>query len=290
MIYDIRHLTTYAYDTPVTFARCALRLTPGEEAGQRLIAHHVEVTPAPAARAERTSFFGHREVTVRIETAHHELRVEARSRVAVTGEPRPESSGPWEQTRDEALGVRSLGPLSPAHYLYPSRLAPVLPALTAYARESFSPGRDAAEAARELAQRIKADFTFDPHATQVSTPLAEAFERRHGVCQDFSHLMVAGLRGLGLPAAYVSGYLRTVPPPGQPRLEGADATHAWVSAWCGREVGWVGFDPTNGIVVGEDHITVARGRDYADISPIDGVILGAGSQRLEIAVDVIPVA
>jgi transglutaminase-like putative cysteine protease len=137
--------------------------------------------------------------------------------------------------------------------------------------------------------RIKSDFRYDPTATAVSTPLTEAFTKRGGVCQDFAHIMIAGLRGLGIPARYVSGYIRTIPPPGKPRLEGADASHAWVSVWCGVEFGWLDLDPTNGIHVGNDHIVVAIGRDYADVSPIDGMIHGSGGQKLVVTVDVIPI-
>ena len=147
------------------------------------------------------------------------------------------------------------------------------------ARRAFPPGRPILDGAADLMPRIRADFVYDPEATDVSTPLDEAFEKRHGVCQDFAHVMIAGLRGLGLPAAYVSGYLRTLPPPGKPRLEGADATHAWVSLWCGAELGWVGFDPTNALA-GRRTTTSssAVGRDYADVSPIDGIILGGASR------------
>ena len=137
-------------------------------------------------------------------------------------------------------------------------------------------------------RRMRDDFTYDAEATDVSTPIAAAFEGRHGVCQDFTHIMIAALRGLGLPAAYVSGYLRTIPPPGRPRLEGADATHAWVNLWCGPQDGWVGFDPTNAILARDDHITLAIGRDYADVAPVDCIILSAGAQTLDVDVDVIP--
>ena len=166
-------------------------------------------------------------------------------------------------------------------------VAPIVPAITAFARQSFPPGRPIVEAAAELMTRMRDEFTYDPEATTVSTPAAEAFEARHGVCQDFAHIMIAGLRGLGLPASYVSGYLRTVPPPGQPRLAGADATHAWVGLWCG-ERGWIGFDPTNAVFAEDDHIVLAIGRDYSDVAPIDGIILAPGVQTLKVEVDVIP--
>ncbi|TSD90010.1 transglutaminase family protein [Mycobacterium sp. KBS0706] len=292
MIYDIRHLSTYAYETPVSFARCVLRLLPSDRPEQRVLSRAIEVKPVPAASGARRSFFGNDVVTVTIEAAHRELKVDARSRVEVTrdtGDLLRQASRPWEDVRERAFAAATLAPSSPAHYLYPSRLVPILGPLSAYARVSFPPGRPILEAATELMQRIKADFAYDPKATVVSTPLIEAFEARRGVCQDFAHIMIACLRGLGLPAAYVSGYLRTLPPPGKKRLEGADATHAWVTAWCGEEFGWLGFDPTNAVLVENDHIVLASGRDYADVSPIDGVILGAGSQALTVKVDVVPV-
>ena len=158
----------------------------------------------------------------------------------------------------------------------------------AYARESFPAAKPVLAGAVDLMTRIHKDFKYDPKATIVSTPLSEAFEKRHGVCQDFAHIMISGLRGIGLPAAYMSGYIRTIPPPGQKRLEGADATHAWVSIWCGDEAGWVGLDPTNAIMIGNDHIILAKGRDYADISPVAGIILGSREQDVAVKVDVIP--
>ena len=161
--------------------------------------------------------------------------------------------------RDVALEASSLGPSSPVGYVFASSLVPVLGPVTAYAAASFPQGQGILVGAVDLMHRIRREFKYDPKATVISTPLKEVFEKRHGVCQDFAHVMIAGLRGLGLPAAYVSGYLRTIPPPGKPRLQGADATHAWVSVWCGSEIGWIGFDPTNDILVENDHIVLAVG-------------------------------
>jgi transglutaminase-like putative cysteine protease len=163
------------------------------------------------------------------------------------------------------------------------------PEICEYARASFSGERPILDGAAELMRRIKTDFVYDVGATTVSTMPAAAFALRRGVCQDFAHVMISGLRGLGLPAAYVSGYLRTVPRPGQARLEGADAMHAWVMVWCGDAVGWRGLDPTNAIPAGEDHIVLAIGRDYSDVAPIAGVVFASGEQRLAVAVDVVPV-
>jgi transglutaminase-like putative cysteine protease len=290
VIYALRHRTTYAYEDPVTFARCVLRLTPQSSATQTVLRSTVAVTPRPSSSHEGTGPFGEKTLTVVIDRPHSELVIEGRSRVDVHAPPPPSpgDGSPWEQIRDRAYDTRALGPEGPATYLYPTRRTPLTPAITEYARESFSAGRSIIEAAAELMTRMHADFVYDPEATTVSTPAVEAFAARHGVCQDFAHIMISGLRGLGLPAAYVSGYLRTIPPPGRPRLEGADATHAWVSVWCGDELGWVGFDPTNAITVENDHIVLAVGRDYSDVAPIDGIILAPGVQTLKVEVDVAP--
>jgi len=291
VIYDVRHVTTYGYSRPVPFARCILRLQPRSDGGQTVTTSTISVSPRPAERADGTCFFGNRMTTVSISKPHRELKVEMRARLEVRRMPAPFPglTRAWEGVTELALASDSLGPDSPAHHLYPSRLVPPVAAVTDYARQSFARQRPVLEAASELMGRIRRDFTYDPEATEVSTPLEEAFRQRHGVCQDFAHVMIAGLRGLGLPAAYVSGYIRTIPPPGEKRLEGADASHAWVMLWCGPETGWIGLDPTNDLIVADDHIVTAFGRDYADVSPLDGVLVGPGSQKIAIAVDVIPV-
>ena len=292
MIYDIRHVTTYSYETPVSFARCSLRLEPMSGDGQQLISHHVEVKPVPVERMLRTDFFGIRTENIVIDTAHRSLRIDARSRVDVyrTALARDTVSPPWEQVREAAFTSNGLIASSPVGYLFASPLVPMQGPVTDYAAQSFPAGTGIFAAAADLMQRIKRDFVYDSKATEILTPLQDVFDKRRGVCQDFAHIMIAGLRGLGLPAAYVSGYLRTTPPPGRPRLQGADATHAWVSVWCGEEVGWVGFDPTNDLVVGSDHVILAIGRDYTDVSPVGGVIVGSRKQKLAVAVDVIPAA
>ena len=291
MIYDLRHVTTYAYSRPVPFARCILRLQPRNDGGQSVQSSELIVTPRPAERDDGVCFFGNRMTTLTIAKPHRELKIEMRARVEVRRPqaPFPALTRSWEEVGEQALASASLAPDSPAHHLYPSRLVPPVAAVTDYARNSFPQRRPVIEGATELMARIKTDFTYDPEATEVSTPLEEAFRQRHGVCQDFAHVMIAGLRGLGLPAAYVSGYIRTVPPPGQKRLEGADASHAWVMLWCGPETGWIGLDPTNDLIVADDHIVTAFGRDYADVSPLDGVVIGPGSQKIGVAVDVIPI-
>jgi transglutaminase-like putative cysteine protease len=291
VIYDIRHVTTYAYESPVSFARCTLRLEPLSGDGQELLSHTVDIRPRPAMRNVRRDFFGTRTESIIIEVAHRHLRIDSRSRVAMSrrAPERTAASPPWESVRDAALDANSLGPASPIGYVFASPLVPVLAPVTAYAAASFPHGSGVLAGAADLMHRIRTEFRYDPKATVISTPLKDVFDNRHGVCQDFAHVMIAGLRGLGLPAAYVSGYLRTIPPPGQKRLEGADATHAWVSLWCGSELGWIGFDPTNDLLVENDHIVLTVGRDFSDVSPVDGVIVGSPRQKLGVAVDVVQV-
>lgn len=289
MIYDIRHVTTYSYESPVSFARCTLRLEPRSGDGQELISHGVEIRPRPAYRTSRRDFFGTLTESVVIEVAHRNLRIDSRSRVSVSRQPpaRDAASPAWESIRDIAFEATSLGPSSPVGYVFASPLVPVLRPVSAYAEASFAPGVGILAGAVDLMHRIRTEFRYDPKATVISTPLKEVFDKRHGVCQDFAHVMIAGLRGLGLPAAYVSGYLRTIPPPGQPRLQGADATHAWVSLWCGAGLGWIGLDPTNDLLIANDHILLAIGRDFSDVSPVDGIIVGSPKQKLGVAVDVL---
>jgi transglutaminase-like putative cysteine protease len=287
VIYDIRHVTTYSYESPVSFARCSLRLEPRSGDGQQLLSHTVEIRPRPAERTVRRDFFGTHTESVLIEAPHRSLRIDSRSRVSVSRRaPARVTPGPaWQEVRNVAFEADSLGPSSPIGYVFASPLVPVELPVTAYAASSFVPGCGILAGAVDLMHRIRTEFKYDPKATVIS--LQEVFEKRHGVCQDFAHVMIAGLRGLGLPAAYVSGYLRTLPPPGKPRLQGADATHAWVSLWCGEDIGWVGLDPTNDLLVENDHIVLAVGRDFSDVSPVDGIIVGSRKQKLGVAVDVL---
>jgi len=288
--YRLRHLTTYSYEDEVTFARCSLRLAPRQGEDQRVRDYRLTVTPRPTRVEEHIGQFGERVVTATLETPHRELKIEARAQVEVSRPETPaEATGPsWEVVRELAFGAERLDLRSPAHFLYPTRMTPLSEPITDYARRSFTPGRPVIEAAFEMARSMKREFAYDPDSTEVSTPAVDAFRARRGVCQDFAHIMIAGLRGLGLPAAYVSGYLRTFPAPGRPRLEGADATHAWVDLWCGETEGWIGFDPTNALIVADNHIVLAAGRDYSDVAPIGGVVLGPGEQKIDVAVDVTP--
>jgi transglutaminase-like putative cysteine protease len=181
------------------------------------------------------------------------------------------------------------GPMSPAHFVFPSRQVSLDPEIRDYARASFPPGRPILDGALDLMRRIKTDFVYEAGVTTVSTTPPMSFALRRGVCQDFAHIMISGLRGLGLATAYVSGYLRTVQGPDDVRLEGADAMHAWVQVWCGADAGWYGLDPTNNVLAGHDHVVLAVGRDYSDVAPIGGVVFGSGEQTIDVAVSVTPI-
>jgi transglutaminase-like putative cysteine protease len=288
MIYDIRQVTTYRYASPVTHARHVLRLTPIDRMGQRVHAAAVDIEPTPVERREGHDFFGNRMTWVELDRPHDMLNVRMAARVAVKRDIAPEATTPWEAIRDAASASVDLSPNSPAHYLFPSRQVSLDPEIRAYAAESFPPGRSILAAAVDLMRRIKADFVYEIGATTASTTPPMSFALRRGVCQDFAHIMISGMRGLGLPAGYVSGYLRTGQPSEKDKLQGAGAMHAWVLVGCGEEVGWCGLDPTNGIFAGDDHVVLAIGRDYADVAPIDGVIFASGGQRLEVSVSMTP--
>jgi transglutaminase-like putative cysteine protease len=289
VIYDVRQTTAYAYASKVGYAQHLLRLTPIDRRRQRVHAAALDIAPQPAAWREGRDFFGNRTTWIALEEPHDRLVVKVAARVAVEAAEEPSESPAWEAIRDQVFASSDLDPTSPVHFIFPSRQVTLATEIRAYAAESFAPGRPVFDAAKDLMRRIKADFTYEIGATTVSTTPAAAFALRRGVCQDFAHIMIAGLRGLGLPAAYVSGYLRTVARSGAATLAGADAMHAWVLVWCGSEAGWCGFDPTNAVLAGEDHVMLALGRDYADVAPIDGVVFASGGQRLEVTVTVTPV-
>lgn len=290
MRYAIRHVTRFDYAKPVAFARCNLRLKPIIWSGQRIHDYTLSVEPGGRIAPARAEAGLANVVRLVVEAAATSLTIESRCDITVDrAVPMPSSDDPTlGDVARLARDSRDAGPASPAAYLFPSPLIPLDPDIAAWCAQELDPDRNALEAAIALAQRIQRDFTFDPAATLVDTPPHEAFAKRGGVCQDFAQIMISGLRAAGLPAAYASGYLRTLPPPGQPRLVGADATHAWVLLWCGPARGWIGVDPTNGIWMASDHVVVAVGRDYTDIAPIDGIVLGSGAQDMQVSVDVEP--
>jgi transglutaminase-like putative cysteine protease len=245
LLYVIRHTTTYIYRAEVSAARCTLHLQPATEGNQRVLSANLTITPRPLEQVEAVDFFGNRISHIRFAGAALRHRFESRVRIDVKPSDPPHAllTPSWQQVCQQALLVPDLGGKAPAHYLFASRFVPLLAQARDYAQISFEPGRPVLDGAVDLMKRVHADFVYDPLATDVSTPLDVVARKRHGVCQDFAHWMVAGLRAIGLPAAYVSGYLRTHPPPGRERLVGADATHAWVSVWCGAGLGWVDLDP-----------------------------------------------
>lgn len=290
MLYDIGLRIKYTYDAPVAGGRHVLYLTPADLPGQRPITSLLEVTPRPDERGARTDFFGNTLVEVAFTASHAEIEFRLRSRVDRSGgEFDPATSTPLAGLAQELATVRSLSPQSPHHFLADSPRVRAGAQFKAFAREQI--GEKALtvfEAVEAIGQALDRELKFDPGSTKVDTTPEEAFAQRHGVCQDFSHIMIACLRSIGIPAGYVSGFLRTLPPPGQPRLEGADAMHAWVRAWCGVKLGWIEYDPTNGIRVGDQHVVVAYGRDYGDVAPVRGVVRTAGGQSSSQAVDVVP--
>ena len=290
MRYDIGLRITYSYDSPAATGRHLLRVMPAHLPGeQQLITGCLDIEPRVTERSDRTDFFGNGTVEVAHRSAHAEIEFRVRARVErLARAPEFDISPTLDRLAHEIAGQQSLDPASPHHCLGPSARVRLDPALTGYGRDQVHAGMSTLEAVRAIGLALNRDMRFDPEATTVDTPAEEAFANRHGVCQDFTHVMIASLRGLGVPAGYVSGYLRTRPPEGRPRLEGADAMHAWVRAWCGVETGWVEYDPTNALMVGAEHIVIARGRDYSDVAPVKGILRTAGSQTTEQHVDVIP--
>ncbi|MCW5694546.1 MAG: transglutaminase family protein [Pseudolabrys sp.] len=291
MIYDIRQVTSCAYASPVAHAHHVLRLTPVNRPGQRVHLSALRIEPPPVKAREGADFFGNRLTSITINEAHSTLAVKVSARIAVEPAVMPDAAAApaWETVRDEVFAATDIGPQSPVHFLFTSRMVSLDPEIRDYARQSFTPGRSIVEAALELNHRIKTDMTYEIGATTVTTTAPMSFALRRGVCQDFAHIMISGLRGLGLPAAYVSGYLRTTRNAEQAQLQGADAMHAWVMVWCGEALGWLGFDPTNDMVASDDHVVLAVGRDYSDVAPMDGVIVAAGGQRITVSVSVTPV-
>lgn len=291
MRYSLTHRTHYVYEGAVTVSHHLARLAPRFLPGQRCPWHVLEINPEPVGRSLHNDVYGNITTYFECEGSHGELIVTARSLVEVmpTAPPVAAATPAWETVRDAAGGERLNLSTEAGAFRFPSPMVPLGEEFSEYAKPDFPPGRPILEAATALMNRIFKEFEFDPKATDVATPVADVLENKAGVCQDFAHLMLACLRSLGLPARYVSGYLETIPPPGQKRMIGADASHAWVSIFCGEEIGWVDADPTNNILPSERHITIAWGRDFSDVSPLRGVTLGAGGQSLKVEVDVEPV-
>lgn len=286
--YTVQHATRYAYGAPVDIGFHLLHLVPPSTDRQRVVEHRLLLSPEPTSCTAFVDHFGNGVRHVAIEKRHESFAAELHAVVEVDVTP-PHDNGPaWDEV---AAALRDDGfpdEIAVAEFAYPSPLAGDDPAASAFAAVSLAPGRPIIAAVAELTGRINREFAYVPGVTTVTTPVAEVMQSRRGVCQDFAHAMIVGLRAHGLAARYVSGYLRTQPPPGAEARRGADASHAWVSVWCGADLGWVEFDPTNDLIVAEEHIVLAYGRDFADVSPLRGVILGGGAHAVEVAVTVTP--
>lgn len=287
--YRITHVTTYDYSDPVALCQNVAHLVPRSGAGQTVRDTALSVSPTPAVMDQRVDYFGNAVHYFAIQEPHRRLVVRATHEVTVSP-PTPPAAAftpPWETVRDRLHADRSASWLDACQFSYDSLYVRTDAKYAAYAESSFPPGRPILAAVLDLTRRIHAEFVYDPRATTVATPVSEVFTTRRGVCQDFAHFQLACLRSLGLAARYVSGYLATVPAPGKPRLVGADASHAWVSVFCG-DADWVDLDPTNDVIPSDRHVLIAWGRDYEDVSPLKGVILGGGKHAVRVSVDVSP--
>lgn len=291
MKYCITHRTVYHYSNDVALCHNEARLLPRETPWQQCHPSRLTIRPRPALSVERRDFFGNRVLYFVIQDIHQELEVAVATGIRVL-DARPfaasnRPSPPWEQALAALRESSDPEIIEARQYVLDSPFVAAAPPFRAYAEPSFAPGRPLLDAVADLNRRIHEEFSYDPHFTTIATPLDQVLDERRGVCQDFAHLAIACLRAQGLAARYVSGYLETLPPPGQPRLVGADASHAWLAVYV-PGVGWAEFDPTNDCMPGEKHITLAWGRDYGDVAPLKGVMTGGGSHSLEVAVDVAP--
>lgn len=293
MLLHVVHETRYDYVPAVKTAQHMAHLKPAHNGQQQLLQHQLTISPEPAQRSETVDVYGNTRSFFSLQSRHDKLKVVAQSLVS-TGKPKlPESDMSWEEVRERLRYHRGAAYDPAAEFVFASPYVPRHQDFLAYAQPSFRPGRPVLEAAHELTERIHTDFEYETEATEVNTPALEALALRKGVCQDFAHIMLACLRSLGLPARYVSGYLLTQPPPGQTRLVGSDASHAWVSLYLPGATAaagsWADLDPTNNRAPGEDYVTVATGRDYSDVSPVRGVLHGGANHKLHVAVTVTPV-
>ncbi len=286
MTYQILHKTLYEYAAPVTVSHHVARLEPRSTAVQEREQFSLKIFPEPTLRKVRPDYFGNRLCFFSLQEVHSRLEIIAHSRVVVQAAKSPaEPSTPWETVAGMFRDPVSPEVVEPYQFIFDSPQASASPELAEFAMECFPKGTPLITGVKGLTARIYKDFKYDPKATTVATPLDEVWKKRRGVCQDFAHMGIACLRSLGLPARYVSGYLRTRPPDGKERLVGTDASHAWFAVFC-PGAGWMDFDPTNNLQPGEEHITVATGRDFADVSPVAGVITGGGAHQVKVSVDV----
>ncbi len=288
--YTISHRTAYAYGSTVIQSRHLLHLSPRAVPHQTVDRHALVFDPAPNARVERVDYFGNPTVLITLDNDHRAFSVTARSAITVVEQPVPDVSASrrWEDIAQRRVAPTEGLDRTVLDYACRSRHTAPTPAVLEFARSCFPEGTPVLQGARTMMERIFTEFNFDGTATDVSTPVDQVIAQKSGVCQDFAHLQIAAMRALNLPVRYVSGYIRTNPPEGGVKLAGSDASHAWVSVWA-PETGWVDFDPTNNLINSPDHITIAFGRDFEDVSPVSGVLLGGGAHTVSVAVDVTPV-
>jgi len=291
VIYDVSHRTTFSYDQSVSISHHLLHLSPRTSPKQVCHRHSLMIEPPPTIMKEATDYFGNPTTYLTIEEPHSELSIVARSSVEVGGPPPPDASGSaaWDTITEMLKQSTDRELLDVYQFAFDSPFTQSGNGVAHYAESSFPPGRPVLEGAMDLMSRIYTDFKYEGGVTDVYTPVDKVLADKRGVCQDFAHLQISCLRSLGIPARYVSGYLQTIPPEGQERMVGADASHAWLSVWV-PGTGWIDLDPTNDVLPGEQHITVAWGRDYGDVSPINGMVLSGGEHEIEVAVDVVPVS
>jgi transglutaminase-like putative cysteine protease len=288
MKYRVVHRTEYLYPEPVTLCHNEAHLSPRDDPRQQLLSHHLHIEPPPAVLTRREDFFGNAVAYFAIQVVHTKLMVTSTSEVELTlrdAQLHFHGQNSWEEAAARTRTENTRATLEARQFTLASPMVAVSPEIAAYAAASFTPGRALLEAVHDVMGRIHRDFVYDPGFTTIATPLAHVFEHRRGVCQDFAHLAIACLRAFGLAARYVSGYIETLPAPGQARLVGADASHAWFAVY-DPDAGWLDFDPTNNQIPIDQHVTVAWGRDYADITPLKGIIFGGGaSHTAQVAVD-----
>jgi transglutaminase-like putative cysteine protease len=289
MIYQVTHTTSYDYAEAISLSHHLLRLRPRELPYQNCLAHAIAIEPPPERFHAHTDYYGNRASFVAIEEPHTELIIRSSSKVRrkLIKNPDALETPAWEKIRESSRGIQLGTALEASEYLFNSPLISTADDYADYASPSFPKGRPVLDAVLDLTSRIYEDFKFDAKATTVTTPVNTVMKTRRGVCQDFAHLQIACLRSLGLPARYVSGYIQTLPAPGKEKLVGSDASHAWVSVYC-HALGWIDVDPTNNLLVSKEHVTLGWGRDYSDVSPVRGVILGSGHHKVKVAVDVHP--
>jgi len=287
MRYRVRHTTSYAYGTPVELAAHMVHLRPRPRPWQTVLSERITTDPAPARRRDGLDHFGNYVTWLFMDLPHADFEVTSDSVVDVDC-PAPPVSGDTPAWEDVVQAAHTPEGWQAAEYRFGTAMAPIDAEAKAYVGTSFTPGRPVLEALLELNNRFFTEFRFRAGVTSIATPVTQIMQQREGVCQDFSHAVISGLRGIGLPARYTSGYIRTRPPPGQVKRQGADQSHAWVGCWLGHEHGWVDIDPTNGIVVKDEHVVLGWGRDFSDVSPVRGVILGGGDHVVHVGVDLEP--